>query len=60
MSKPTTSRLCPICEKNPPDAAFRPFCSKHCADVDLHRWLSDRYVVPGKQAVEADEDFDPE
>jgi len=37
---------CPICGK-PVEAAFRPFCSKRCADVDLQRWLSDRYVVPG-------------
>jgi endogenous inhibitor of DNA gyrase (YacG/DUF329 family) len=37
---------CAICGK-PVDPAFRPFCSKRCADVDLQRWLSDRYVVPG-------------
>jgi endogenous inhibitor of DNA gyrase (YacG/DUF329 family) len=41
---------CPICKK-PVIPEFRPFCSKRCADVDLNRWLSDRYVVPG-----ADED----
>lgn len=37
---------CPTCGK-PVDPACRPFCSKRCADVDLQRWLSDRYVVPG-------------
>ena len=37
---------CPICSK-PVEAAFRPFCSKRCADVDLQRWLSGRYVVEG-------------
>ena len=37
---------CAICAK-PVDPAFRPFCSKRCADVDLHRWLSGRYVVAG-------------
>ena len=42
---------CPICGR-PADPALRPFCSKRCADVDLQRWLSGRYVVP---AVE-DED----
>ncbi|MBC7667209.1 DNA gyrase inhibitor YacG [Caulobacter sp. DWR2-3-1b2] len=41
---------CPICKK-PAIPDFRPFCCKRCADVDLNRWLSDRYVVPG-----ADED----
>jgi endogenous inhibitor of DNA gyrase (YacG/DUF329 family) len=33
---------------------FRPFCTKRCADVDLNRWLSGAYVVPGKE--EEDED----
>lgn len=37
---------CPICGK-PVEKTFRPFCSKRCSDVDLQRWLSDRYVVPG-------------
>jgi endogenous inhibitor of DNA gyrase (YacG/DUF329 family) len=37
-------------------AAYRPFCSKRCADVDLNRWFSGAYVVPGKQ--EEDEDGD--
>ena len=44
---------CPICRK-PMVAAYRPFCSKRCADVDLNRWVSGAYVVPGKQ--EEDED----
>lgn len=37
---------CPICGK-PVEKTFRPFCSKRCSDVDLQRWLSDRYVVAG-------------
>jgi endogenous inhibitor of DNA gyrase (YacG/DUF329 family) len=36
---------CPICGK-PTQPASRPFCSKRCADVDLHRWLAGAYVVP--------------
>jgi endogenous inhibitor of DNA gyrase (YacG/DUF329 family) len=40
------SNPCPICGK-PSIVAFRPFCSKRCADVDLHRWLSGSYVIPG-------------
>ena len=37
---------CPICGK---DAAekMRPFCSQRCKDIDLNRWLSGRYVIPG-------------
>jgi endogenous inhibitor of DNA gyrase (YacG/DUF329 family) len=27
----------------------RPFCSRRCADVDLQRWLSDRYVLPASE-----------
>jgi len=37
---------CPICSK-PPVAAYRPFCSKRCADVDLQRWLTEGYAIPG-------------
>jgi uncharacterized protein len=44
---------CPICRK-PVAAAFRPFCSKRCTDVDLNRWLSGVYAVPVKE--EEDED----
>jgi endogenous inhibitor of DNA gyrase (YacG/DUF329 family) len=36
---------CPICGK-PRDAAFRPFCSKRCADVDLARWFRGDYAIP--------------
>ena len=34
---------CPICRK-PADDVFRPFCSKRCADVDLHRWFAGVYA----------------
>ena len=30
--------------------AYDPFCSKRCADVDLHRWLKGSYVIPGAKA----------
>ena len=38
-------QACPICRK-PVDPAFRPFCSKRCADVDLQRWFSGAYAIP--------------
>ncbi|MDM7256048.1 MAG: DNA gyrase inhibitor YacG [Paracoccus sp. (in: a-proteobacteria)] len=38
---------CPICAK-PTVAAWRPFCSRRCADIDLGRWLSGSYVIPGE------------
>ena len=50
---PAKSKACPICRK-PAVEAYRPFCSKRCADVDLNRWLSGVYAVPVKE--EDDED----
>jgi endogenous inhibitor of DNA gyrase (YacG/DUF329 family) len=44
---------CPICGK-PVEERYKPFCSRRCADVDLHRWLSGVYAVP----VTADEEED--
>jgi uncharacterized protein len=52
-AKPATNK-CPICGK-PADAMLRPFCSKRCADVDLHRWLAGVYVVPVTPDEEEDE-----
>ncbi len=44
---------CPICGKAPAtasDARYRPFCSRRCADIDLGRWLSGSYAIPGEDA----------
>ncbi|SMQ58814.1 hypothetical protein SAMN06295905_0137 [Devosia lucknowensis] len=43
----TAQKPCPICGK-PAVEAFKPFCSKRCADVDLNRWLSGNYVIPAR------------
>ncbi len=51
-----TEAKCPICEK-PATREHQPFCSARCADLDLHRWLSGRYVVPGA-SVQADDEGD--
>lgn len=48
------SSECPVCGR-PADTVLRPFCSKRCADVDLHRWLSGGYRIPVQ-----DEPDDPE
>ena len=45
MAKVQKRKLCPICGK-PTDEKIKPFCSKRCADVDLHRWLSGSYAIP--------------
>lgn len=45
--------ICPNC-KAPTDAAYKPFCSKRCADVDLHRWLSGGYAIPALESDDGD------
>jgi endogenous inhibitor of DNA gyrase (YacG/DUF329 family) len=49
------ARPCPICGALAVKA-YRPFCSRRCADVDLHRWLAGSYAIPGAAAPAADED----
>jgi uncharacterized protein len=39
------SRTCPECAQ-PTQHAYRPFCSKRCADLDLGRWLNGSYAIP--------------
>ena len=53
-NKPPAKR-CPICGK-PADPATPPFCSKRCRDVDLNRWLSGTYVIPGRPTDAEDEE----
>jgi uncharacterized protein len=56
-AKRATSQKCPICQtpinQIPAADGYAPFCSRRCADVDLHRWLSGNYAIP---AVEEDSD----
>jgi len=48
---------CPIC-KQPTVAVHKPkpFCSKRCADIDLHRWLSGVYAVPTNEAPDGEDE----
>lgn len=39
---------CPICDRDSV-VAYRPFCSKRCADMDLGKWLSGSYAVPSRE-----------
>ena len=45
---------CPICRK-PREEAYKPFCSKRCADVDLGRWFAGGYAIPGRPDENEDE-----
>ena len=44
---------CPICGA-PTETRWRPFCSKRCADVDLGRWMTGSYALPGEEAADED------
>jgi hypothetical protein len=48
-----TPAACPVCGK-PGAAAYSPFCSRRCADIDLGRWLKGGYVIPGRPEDDAD------
>jgi uncharacterized protein len=52
---PARRPKCPICGK-PQAHDYRPFCSKHCADIDLGRWLGGRYAVPGEPVAKDEGD----
>jgi uncharacterized protein len=49
--EPAPKKPCPICGK-PPIDAYVPFCSKRCADVDLHKWLGGSYAVPTDETAD--------
>ncbi len=70
MTNRNPAKPCPICDK-PAQSLHDPFCSKRCKDIDLNRWLSDSYIIPGNPAeddsesvpnadfVEGEGDFSP-
>lgn len=40
---------CPECGRLSARPSY-PFCSPRCKAIDLNRWLSGRYVIPGERA----------
>ena len=48
---------CPLCGR-PTERTHRPFCSRRCADIDLGRWLGEKYRV--SRALDLDEQLDVE
>ena len=52
----SVARTCARCDR-PMDPAYRPFCSKRCADIDLQKWLTGAYAIP---VVETDDESDVE
>ena len=53
-----TALACPTCgEPAAPPAekggrSPRPFCSRHCADIDLGRWFQERYAIPAVEGAD--------
>nr|WP_319249589.1 DNA gyrase inhibitor YacG [uncultured Celeribacter sp.] len=45
---------CPICGADAVKA-YRPFCSKRCADIDLARWMNGAYAVPSTREEDPEE-----
>lgn len=45
---------CPICDRAVV-IAFKPFCSKRCADVDLSKWLSGSYAIQSANPDDEDQ-----
>ena len=44
-------RTCPECGRAAHRASW-PFCSERCRQVDLNRWLSGAYAIPGPPVEE--------
>ncbi len=44
--------ICPECGAPTADH-YTPFCSKRCADIDLHRWLAGGYAIPAGDVDDA-------
>jgi endogenous inhibitor of DNA gyrase (YacG/DUF329 family) len=47
---------CPICNKTMTEATreLRPFCSPRCKQIDLAKWLTGDYVIPGTEQESSD------
>ncbi len=52
---PIRTRKCPMCGALETEA-YRPFCSKRCADLDLARWFNESYRVPAVEEDDPDDD----
>lgn len=53
---------CSICERqfDPTTSDAMPFCSKRCKQIDLGRWLGERYSVPVERSEEDDDEESPQ
>jgi endogenous inhibitor of DNA gyrase (YacG/DUF329 family) len=51
-------RPCPECGK-PSARETYPFCSERCKNIDLNRWLSGSYVLPGAEEESGPDEAPP-
>jgi uncharacterized protein len=58
MSTAGPPKPCVICGK-PQAERLSPFCSRRCADVDLHRWMAAVYAIPAQEEDPDDPPGDP-
>ncbi len=52
---------CPVCSRrfDPAGSRHLPFCSERCQQIDLGRWLDERYSVPIEREDEDPDDQGP-
>lgn len=50
-----SSSRCPVCSR-PTVPEYEPFCSPRCTDVDLNRWFTGAYAIPGGQVQDEEQD----
>ncbi len=50
MNREPATMTCPTCRKRAAfrDNPFRPFCSERCRLIDLGKWASGAYGIPGE------------
>ena len=48
---------CPICKKNASKQSH-PFCSSHCANLDLSRWFNGQYSIASFEESPEKENID--
>lgn len=50
---------CPVCEAliDPSKMRSMPFCSDRCRQIDLGRWLGERYSVPEERKLDEAEEY---
>lgn len=57
MNTGSKPNICPGCG-DPAVAAYTPFCSRRCAEVDLGHWFNENYLIAGRAAEDIGDDGD--